>query len=142
MNTQAEDPDLEIPEIDFSTVEWRPNPFARKLGEKTEIRIDGAVEYELRLIPSGRTLARFASTLEAWPAILLAVEQGRSPRTLSLDALGSAGERWHIGAGRLLVRVARLNNGEDVPAVATKPVRGPRDGITRRGAPEAARTRR
>jgi hypothetical protein len=142
MNTHAEDADLDIPEIDLSMVEWRPNPFARKPGERTEIRIDGAVEYELRLIPSGRALGRFASTLEAWPAILEAVEHGRSPRTLSLDALGSAGERWHIGAGQLLVRVARLNNGRDIKAVATKPVRGPRSGIVRRRPPEAARTRR
>ena len=41
------DPDDEffIPEIDFSRVEWRPNPFARKPGEKTEIHD--------RMAPSG-----------------------------------------------------------------------------------------
>ncbi len=81
------DPDDEffIPEIDFSKVELVPNRRARRPGEKTEICIDGAVGYSLRLIPSNKVLARFDSTLEAWPAIIATVEGGRSPRTLSLD---------------------------------------------------------
>ena len=112
MPTKIDDPDLEIPEIDFSRVEWLPNPFAVQPGEKTEICIDGAIEYELRLIPSTKVIGRFASTLDAWPAIINAADSGRSPRTLSLDAIGSAAMRWHVAAGPSLLGFARLNNGE------------------------------
>src|SRR3972149_954700 len=66
---------------------------------------EGAVGYQLRLIPSNKVLARFESTLEAWPVIIATIEGGRSPRTLALDAIltdgtvvmGSAGprsEKW------------------------------------------------
>jgi len=108
------DPDDEffIPEIDFSKVELRPNPFARKPGEKHEICIDGAVGYSLRLIPSNKILARFDSTLEAWPAIIATVDGGRSPRTLSLDWNGADGRGGSISAGPRLERWARQNNGE------------------------------
>ncbi len=111
------DPDDEffIPEIDFSTVEFLPNPFARKPGEKTEICLDGVVEYRLRLIPSCKVLGRFSTTLEAWPAIIAAAESGRSPRTLSLDGIESSGKRWHMAAGPFLIAWARLNNGEPHP---------------------------
>ena len=111
------DPDDEffIPEIDFSNVEFRPNVFAKAPGEKTEIRIDGAVGYSLRLIPSNKILARFASTLEAWPAIIETVERGRSPRTLSLDWNGADGRSGSISAGPRLERWARRNNGEADP---------------------------
>ncbi len=108
------DPDDEffIPEIDFSKVEFRPNPFARKPGEKHEIRIDGAVGYSLRLIPSNKILARFASTLEAWPVIIATVEGGRSPRTLSLDWNKADGRHGSISAGPRLERWARINDDE------------------------------
>jgi hypothetical protein len=110
------DPDDEffIPEIDFSQP-MLPNRFARKPGEKTEIGIDGAVAYQLRLIPSNRVLARFESTLEAWPAIIAAVEGGRSPRTLSLDAVFADGSFGSISAGPRLSMWARHNNGEPHP---------------------------
>jgi hypothetical protein len=111
MRTLADHSDLEIPEFDFSKPTL-PNPFAPQPGEKTEIRLDGAVEYQLRLIPSTRVIGRFASTLDAWPAIITAAESGRSPGTLSLDAIGPAGERWHMAAGPFLLAFARLNNGE------------------------------
>ena len=64
------DPDDEffIPEIDFSKVELLPNALARKPGEKTEICLDGAIEYQVRLIPSTKVIGRFVSTLDAWPA--------------------------------------------------------------------------
>lgn len=116
MNTKL-DPDDEffIPEIDFSKVEWLPNPFAAKPGEKSEICIDGAIGYSLRLIPSNRILATFGSTLEAWPAIIAAIEGGRSPRTLSLDANFDDGHRYSISAGPRLEGFARLNNGEPHP---------------------------
>lgn len=110
------DDDLYIPDV--SGLDWSkalPNPHARKPGEKTEIRLDGAVAYELRLIPSTKVIGRFRSTLDAWPAIITAAESGRSPRTLSLDALGSAGQRWHMAAGPFLLTFARLNNGEPHP---------------------------
>ena len=115
MRTRADelDPDLEIPEFDFS-LGTRPNRFARKPGEKTEIFIDGAVGYSLRLIPSNKVLARFDTTLEAWPVIIATVAGGRSPRTLSLDAIGVDGGCRSISAGPRLERWARHNNGEPV----------------------------
>lgn len=111
MSTSVDDDDLEIPEIDPSSP-WLPNRFARKPGEKTEIRIDGAVGYSLRLIPSNKILARFTSTLEAWPVIIATVDGGRSPRTLSLDWNGVNGKGGKISAGPRLEHWARHNNGE------------------------------
>jgi hypothetical protein len=84
---------------------WKP-------GEKHEIGIDGAVGYSLRLIPSNKILARFDSTLEAWPVIVATVEAGRSPRTLSLDWVAADGRTESISAGPRLERWARRNNGE------------------------------
>lgn len=89
--------------------------YARKPGEKTEICIDGAIGYSLRLIPSNKILARFDSTLEAWPVIIATVEGGRSPRTLSLDWNGADGKSGSISAGPRLERWARHNNGERHP---------------------------
>ena len=111
------DPDDEffIPEIDFSTVEFLPNPLARKPGEKTEICIDGAIGYALRLIPSNKILARFESTLEAWPVIIATVEAGRSPRTLALDAIFADGATAKVSAGPRLEMWARHNNGAPNP---------------------------
>ena len=73
------DPDDEffIPEIDFSKVEFVPNPRVRQPGEKTEICLDGAIEYQVRLIPSTKVIGRFVSTLDAWPAVIAAIEGGR-----------------------------------------------------------------
>jgi hypothetical protein len=112
MRIPIDDPDLEIPEIDFSRVDLLPNRFARKPGEKTEICIDGAIGYSLRLIPSNKILARFRSTLEAWPEIIRTIEGGRSPRTLSLDWIGDDGRGGSISAGPRLEGFARLNNGD------------------------------
>jgi len=116
MNTLVDDDDLLIPEIETSGP-WRPNRFAKVPGEGTEIRIDGATGYTLRLIPSNKVLARFESTLEAWPAIIAAVESGRSPRTLSLDWNGANGRGGRISAGPRLERWARHNNGEPIEYV-------------------------
>jgi hypothetical protein len=88
---------------------------ARKPGEKTEIFVDGAVAYQLRLIPSNKVIAHFATTLEAWPAIISTVEGGRSPRTLSLDWVLADGRSGSISAGPRLARWARYNNGEPHP---------------------------
>ena len=53
----------------------RPRSAAANPGEKTEICLDGAIEYQLRLIPSNKLLGRFFSTLDAWPAII--ADRGR-----------------------------------------------------------------
>jgi hypothetical protein len=92
----------------------RPNRYARKPGARTEILVDGAVGYSLRLIPSGKILGRYSSTLEAWAAIIAAVESGRSPRTLALDWHSADGRRGILSAGPRLARWARHNNGERV----------------------------
>ena len=99
--------------LDWSKAEVGRRAVRRR--EKTEVRLDGAVAYELRLIPSMRVIGTFKSTLDAWPAILRAAESGRSPRTLSLDAIGAAGQRWHMAAGSFLIEFARINNGESPP---------------------------
>jgi hypothetical protein len=108
------DPDDEffIPEMEIDWNVARPSRFTRKPGEKTEICIDGAIGYALRLIPSNKILARFESTLEAWPVIIKTIEGGRSPRTLSLDAILADGRRRSISAGPRLEGIARINNGE------------------------------
>jgi hypothetical protein len=107
------DPDDEfsIPEFDFSRG-TRPSRFIRKPGEKSEICIDGAVGYSLRLIPSNKILARFESTLDAWPEIIRTIEAGRSPRTLSLDWNAADGSSGIISAGPRLEPFARVSNGE------------------------------
>ena len=55
-------PDDEFFIPDVSGLDWNDaevGRYARKPGEKTEIFIDGAVGYSLRLIPSNKILARF-----------------------------------------------------------------------------------
>jgi len=74
-----------------------------------------AVGYQLRLIPSNKVLARFTSTLDAWPAIIASIDSGRSPRTLSLDWVTADGRTGSISAGPRLERWARHNNGEPDP---------------------------
>ncbi|MGZ8438701.1 MAG: hypothetical protein ACXWXR_09190 [Candidatus Limnocylindrales bacterium] len=145
MRTPIDDDDLDIPEIDLSTVEWRPNPFAKRPGEKTEIFIDGAVAYQLRLIPSNKVLGRFRSTLEAWPAIIAVTDGGRSPRTLSLDWVGADGAFETISAGPRLEGWARRNNGERAestrPRIRTPVTPGPRRRSPARGRQPAEPTR-
>jgi hypothetical protein len=112
------DPDDEFFIPDVSGLDWSKAEVgrrARKPGEKTEICIDGAIGYSLRLIPSNKILARFDSTLDAWPVIIATVAGGRSPRTLSLDWNGADGRGGSISAGPRLERWARLNNGEPHP---------------------------
>jgi hypothetical protein len=111
------DPDDEffIPEMEIDWSVARPSPFIRRPGEKSEIFIDGAVGYQLRLIPSNKVLARFSSTLEAWPVVIATIESGRSPRTLSLDWVMRDGEFGSISAGPRLEGFARRSNGEAYP---------------------------
>ena len=75
------------------------------------IVIDGAFGYSLRLIPSNRILGRFASTHEAWPAVIAAVDAGRPPRTLVLDWHGADGSRGHVSSGLTLEYLARSGLG-------------------------------
>jgi hypothetical protein len=103
---------------DTSQIDWSKaeiGRWARKPGEKTEIFVDGAVAYQLRLIPSNKVIAHFATTLEAWPVIIETVDCGRSPRTLSLDAIRADGTTISVSAGPRLARWARYNNGEPHP---------------------------
>jgi hypothetical protein len=112
------DPDDEFFIPDVSEWDWSQaevGRYARAPGEKHEICIDGAIGYSLRLIPSNKILARFGSTLEAWPVIIATVDGGRSPRTLSLDAILEDGRSGSISAGPRLERWARRNNGEPRP---------------------------
>lgn len=100
--------------LDWSSAEI--GRYALKPGERSEVRVDGAIGYSLRLIPSNKVLARFTSTLEAWPEIIAQVEAGRSPRTLALDWHDVAGRTGLVGAGVVLVGSARISNGEPQPS--------------------------
>ena len=75
------------------------------------IVIDGAVGYSLRLIPSNKILGRFASTHDAWAAVIAAIEAGRSPRMLVLDWLGADGSRGPVSSGITLEYIARSGLG-------------------------------
>ena len=75
------------------------------------IVIDGAVGYSLRLTPSNKVLGRFASTQEAWPAVVAAVEAGRSPRMLVLDWHGADGSHGPVSSGITLEYLARSGLG-------------------------------
>ena len=110
------DPDDARP--DTSQLDWDRAEIgrgARKPGERTEVFADGAVAYQLRLIPSGKVLGRFASTLDAWPAIIAAAEGGRSPRTLAFDAIRADGSVVLVSAGPRLLMWARHNDGGPHP---------------------------
>jgi hypothetical protein len=112
------DPDDEFFIPDVSEWDWSKAIIgrrARKPGEKTEVFIDGAVAYQLRLIPSNKVLARFDSTLEAWPVIIATIEGGRSPRTLAMDAILADGRVALVSAGPRIEMFARYNNGEPNP---------------------------
>jgi hypothetical protein len=73
--------------------------------------IDGAVAYSLRLIPSNKILGQFASTHDAWPAVIAAIEGGRSPRTLVLDWHHADGSRGRVSSGVTLEYLARSGLG-------------------------------
>jgi hypothetical protein len=80
------------------------------------IVIDGAIEYSLRLIPSNKIMGRFASTREAWPAVLAAVERGMPAKCLVLDWHWANGRHGRVASGRMLVLTARSGLGLDVIA--------------------------
>jgi len=111
-------PDDDLLIDDFDRLDWsraQVGRRSRRAGEKTEVFIDGAVAYQLRLIPSNKVLARFDSTLAAWPAIIATIEGGRLPRTLAFDALLSDGTAELVSAGPRIEWWARYNNGEPNP---------------------------
>ena len=108
-------PDRDDERPDTSKLDWskaKGSPHPRKPGEKSEFFLDGAVGYQLRLIPSNKVLARFDTTLEGWPVIIATIEGGRSPRTLALDAILTDGTVVMVSAGPRLEMWARWNNGE------------------------------
>ncbi len=72
---------------------------------------DGAVAYSLRLVPSNKILGRWASTPEAWTAVVAAVDAGRSPRTLVLDWHGEDGSSGRVSSGTTLEYLARSGLG-------------------------------
>ena len=75
------------------------------------ISIDGAVGYSLRLIPSNKILGRFASTHDAWPAVIAAVEAGRAARMLVLDWHDAEGSSGPVSSGVTLEYLARSGLG-------------------------------
>jgi len=85
------------------------------------IAIDGAVAYSLRLIPSNKVLGHFAFAHDAWPAVVAAVEAGRSPRTLVLDRHGVEGSGGRVASGVTLEYLAR--SGLGLPAEHLRPAR-------------------
>jgi hypothetical protein len=104
------DDDFEIPEItDFTG--WEVGRYARKPGEGLDIRVIGAVEYSLRLIPSNKVVGRFPSTFEAWPAVLTELDRGIPARLLVLDWHLANGKRGRVSSGRLLAFLARSGIG-------------------------------
>jgi len=104
------DDDFEIPEItDFTG--WEVGRYARQPGEGLDIQIDGAVEYSLRLIPSNKVVGRFATTHEAWPAVLAELDRGIPARLLMLDWHWADGTRGRVSSGRLLAFLARSGIG-------------------------------
>ena len=84
---------------------------ARLSGDGFGIVIDGAVAYSLRLIPSNKILGRFASTHDAWPVVVAAVEAGRSSRMLILDWHGVDGSCGPVASGVTLEYLARSGLG-------------------------------
>lgn len=88
-----------------------PSRPAKQPNEEFGIAIDGAVEYSLRLIPSNKILGRFPSTHQAWPAVIAAIDAGRSPRMLVLDWHGADGSRGRVSSGVTLEYLARSGLG-------------------------------
>ena len=108
MHTNDADPD-EV-EYDWSTGEL--GRYALKPGEGLDIRVIGSVQYSLRLIPSNKVVGRFATTHEAWPAVLAELDRGIPARLLMLDWHWADGTRGRVSSGRLLAFLARSGIGE------------------------------
>ncbi|MGA2513522.1 MAG: hypothetical protein ABSG37_07870 [Candidatus Limnocylindrales bacterium] len=100
--------------------------YTRASSEEFGIVIDAAVGYSLRLIPSNKILGRFASTREAWPVVIAAVEAGRSPRMLVLDWHGADGSRGAVSSGATLEYLARSGLGLPAEHLRSPDQRRPR----------------
>jgi hypothetical protein len=98
---------------------------ARLSGEGFGVVIDGAIGYSVRLIPSNKILGRFASTHDAWPAVIAAVDAGRSPRILVLDWHGADGSRGPVSSGVTLEYLARSGLGLPAEHLRSADQRGP-----------------
>lgn len=109
MHSNDVDADLEAPEIrDFSGFH---RPIGPRFPGGFEIRIDGAVEYTLRLTPSNKILGRFTSTRDAWPRVLAEIERGVPARCLVLDWHGAEATHGRVSAGRVLAAIAESGIG-------------------------------
>ncbi len=84
---------------------------AARPGQEFGIVIDGAEGYSLRLIPSDKILGRFATTRDAWRAVVAATDEGGSPRLLVLDWYGANGSGGRVSSGRTLEYLARSGLG-------------------------------
>ena len=104
MNDDDLDPNEEF-EWDWSRAEI--GKYARRPDQGLDIAVDGAVEYSLRIIPSNKVVGRFATTLDAWPAVLAQLERGIPARLLCLDWHGAEGETGPVGSGQDLADAAR-----------------------------------
>jgi hypothetical protein len=87
--------------------------YARMEADGFGIVIDGAVGYSLRLVPSNKILGLFASTREAWPAVLAETERGIPAKCLVLDWHWANDRTGRVSSGRLLVSTARAGLGLD-----------------------------
>ena len=110
MNMHDDDDGEMLPEYDFSRARRASGP---RFPEGFQISIDGAIEYSLRLTPSDKIVGRFASTLDAWPAILAEVARGIPARCLVLDWHRGDGTRGRVSSGHQLVLTARSGLGRD-----------------------------
>ena len=111
-----DDDDLDIPEIvDFTGFRRATGP---RFPNGFEIKIDDAIGYQLRLIPSNKIVGRFASTRDAWPVVQSELARGIPARCLVLDALFADGDRYRVTSGRILEVTARdgLGQPSDRPA--------------------------
>ena len=111
MPTNDDNADLERVAFDFGRARLVNRPPS---AEGFAIVIDGAVGYSLRLTPSNKILGRFASTREAWPAVIGAVQNGMPARCLVLDWHWANGRRGRVSSGRQLVSTARSGLGLDI----------------------------
>jgi hypothetical protein len=112
MHTNDDDADLQPVEFDFSRARLVNFP---RSPEGFGIAIDGAVGYSLRLVPSNKIVGRFASTRDAWPAVLAEIERGVPAKLLVLDWHGESGRRGRVSSGRELMLTAQSGLGPEVP---------------------------